>query len=65
MYTETHSLDVPPYETWTGCPSCSGTYREAIHCDECEEYIVGNYIRTNGGVRVCENCYTIRDTEYD
>lgn len=25
-FTETHGLDTPPYETYTGCPVCGGAY---------------------------------------
>lgn len=26
---ETHGLDTPPYEHWSGCPRCCGSYEEA------------------------------------
>lgn len=31
-YTETHGLDTPPYETWRGCPFCSGAYEPVKNC---------------------------------
>lgn len=65
FYTETHGLDSPPYENWTGCPSCSGAYKGAIQCDQCGEYIVGEYIKINSGVCICENCYSVEDTDND
>lgn len=64
-YTETHGLDSPPYETWTGCPSCGGAYREAIQYDECSEYIVGEYIKINSGVFICESCYSVEAPHND
>ena len=61
-FTETHGLDSPPYETWCGCPACSGAYVEAVRCDECGEWITGEYIKLkNGGTVICEDCYDVRD----
>ena len=42
---ETHGLDTPPYETWTGCPSCGGSYVSATKCDECGDYVYCNICR--------------------
>ena len=28
IYTETHGLDFPPYEEYSGCPYCGGYYEE-------------------------------------
>lgn len=64
-YTETHGLDSPPYEHWRGCPLCGGTYTEAIRCDGCGEYIVGEYIKTIDYRYYCENCFKTRDTDND
>ena len=44
-YVETHGLDTPPYETWTGCPSCGGSYVSATECDECGDYVYCNICR--------------------
>lgn len=65
LYTETHSFISLPYEKWTGCPSCSGAYREIIECDECGEYKIGEYIKTNRGICICESCYSVRNTDND
>lgn len=56
-YVEKHNLNTPPYEEWDGCPSCDGSYAEAHKCDECDEWIAGEYIKTASGQRICENCY--------
>ncbi|MEF9984187.1 MAG: hypothetical protein RR806_05020 [Oscillospiraceae bacterium] len=64
-YTETHGFESPPYEEWNGCPVCGGAYGEAHECDCCGEYIVGTYIKTRGGQRLCESCYDQCDTDTD
>lgn len=56
-YIESHNLDTPPYEEWDGCPSCGGAYTEAHKCDECDKWITSEYIKTDSGQRICENCY--------
>ena len=56
-YTETHGLEREPYETWFGCPECGGPFTEAHKCEECNEWITGEYIKTASGQRICENCY--------
>lgn len=56
-YTETHGLDEPPYEKFTGCPYCGGTYVEAKKCDICNSYITNEYIVTKNGNTYCEDCY--------
>ena len=60
-HTETHGLDSPPYETWSGCPECGGTYVETARCDDCGEWITGEFVELNGGQRICEQCYTVKD----
>ena len=57
-YKETHGLDSPPYEHWSGCPYCGGNYTEAYKCDCCGEYIDCDYFQTDNGDRYCENCIT-------
>lgn len=59
-YTETHGLETPPYEKWNGCPSCGGAYDEAHECSCCPDYIVGEYVETVNGDKICENCYVIK-----
>lgn len=55
-WQEKHGLDVPPYESFSGCPHCMGGYTEAFRCDCCDEYITGNYVKTDDGKRYCESC---------
>jgi hypothetical protein len=57
-HTETHGLERPPYEHWYGCPYCGGGYATAYKCNKCDEWIVGEYIKTRDGERWCEGCYT-------
>lgn len=56
--TEKHGLDSPPYETYSACPYCEGTFTKAHECDSCGEWIVGSYIKLNSGERICEDCHT-------
>ena len=51
----------PCSETVGGCPQCGEGYVETYKCEECDEYIVGEYIKTEGGYRICRNCYTIHE----
>lgn len=60
-YVETHGLDTPPYETWSGCPECAGAYVETMECSECGEWIMGEYVELGGGMVICEKCYVIRE----
>ena len=61
-WEETHGLDTPPYEQWSGCPVCRGCYVEASKCDCCNEYITTDtYVKTEGGERYCENCYMVME----
>lgn len=57
-YVETHGLDAPPYEEYDACPFCGGAYVKAHECDECGRWIIGEYIKTANGRRICQNCYT-------
>lgn len=59
IFTETHGLDSPPYEKLYGCPECGGNFTEAFECDVCGEYIDDEYIITDKGDRICNNCYTV------
>ena len=54
-WEERHGLDYGPYEHWTGCPFCHGGYTEAHRCDECDEWIVDDYIKV-GDKRYCSEC---------
>lgn len=56
-WQETHGLDSPPYETFSGCPKCYGSYVVAHRCDGCDEWIEGDYIKLEDGQRYCEDCF--------
>ena len=64
-YTETHGLDVPPFEVKSGCPVCGGVFVDALQCDVCGEWITGNYVKIGGRMIVCDNCYSCRNVEDD
>ena len=66
VWEETHGLDIPPYERWSGCPNCKGGYVEAHQCDDCGEWITGKYVTLNNGKRFCEDCFCVLelDDEY-
>lgn len=57
-YVETHGLDSPPYEELYGCPLCGGSYVETYKCDVCGKYVEDEYITTDKGDIICDNCYT-------
>ena len=62
-YKETHGFSDGRYETWDGCPKCSGAFVETRCCDNCDKYIVDRYIKTINGDFLCNNCYTERDID--
>ena len=37
-WEERHGLDSPPYEKWSGCPVCKGSYEEVHQCKECGDW---------------------------
>ena len=47
----------PSCEEFIGCPSCFGPLTEAHRCACCDEWINGDYIKIENGLRFCENCY--------
>ena len=55
VYTETHGLTEPPYESYCGCPLCGGAYQDAIKCESCGDYITDKYY-TVGGKKYCGEC---------
>ena len=55
-WVETHGLSSPPYESWSGCPYCRGSYAETYQCERCGEWIEGSYIKIDDN-RYCEYCY--------
>ena len=38
VWEETHGLDSPPYEKFSGCPVCKGDYEEVHQCKECGDW---------------------------
>ena len=62
-WVERHGFDYGPYESFSVCPKCRGSYVEAHKCDCCDEWITGSYIKTEDGKRYCENCYVVMDLE--
>jgi hypothetical protein len=61
IWVETHGLDTPPFEQYSGCPSCGGAFTKIYKCECCDEWITGPYIKLNSGERICEECYTTYD----
>ena len=51
-YVETHGFMCGPYEEWTGCPDCSGSYEEVFECDICGKYFTEDEL-TDG---LCDSC---------
>ena len=60
-WKEGHGFDYGPFEQWSGCPYCGGSYAEAYKCDCCDEWITGCYVKLKNGERICEECYTTYD----
>ena len=38
VWEETHGLDSPPYEKFSGCPVCKGDYEEVHQCKKCGDW---------------------------
>ena len=38
VWEETHGLDSPPYEKFSGRPVCKGDYEEVYKCDSCGDW---------------------------
>ena len=51
-WEETHGLDTPPYEHWTGCHRCYGSYEEVEECEGCG----GLYLHDELTDGLCEKC---------
>ena len=60
-HVETHGLECPPYESWDGCPHCGGGYVKTMRCDECGEWIIGEYVELTNGAKYCDACFTLMD----
>ena len=60
-WMESHGLDDPSYEKFSGCPYCGGAYSKTLFCGACGEPITGDYVLIpSSGVCYCENCYQLR-----
>ena len=60
VWEETHGLDSPPYEKWSGCPVCRGDYEEVHQCKDCGDWHTENELYDGR----CEKC--LRETiNYD
>ena len=60
VWEETHGLDSPPYEKWSGCPVCKGDYEEVHQCKECGDWHTDDELYDGW----CEKC--LRKTiDYD
>ena len=63
--TVTDYVTSDPYPmgpTISVCPHCGyDEFVEAIECEYCGEYIVGEYIKIKDGICYCENCYEKHD----
>ena len=64
IFTETHGLGSHPYEELYGCALCGGSYAETYKCDVCGKYVEDEYITTDKGDIIWENCY-ITNSVYD
>lgn len=60
-FVEMHGFDSPPYEEWNGCPACGGAFVEAFCCDECGDWIEGEYVKLKDGSVFCSDCYVIEE----
>lgn len=59
-WEERHGLDSPPYERFSGCPHCKGSYTEAHRCACCGDWITTEtYVKTEDDKRYCEDCIYI------
>ena len=38
VWEETHGLDSPPYEKFSGCPICKGDYEQVYQCKKCGDW---------------------------
>lgn len=59
-WEETHGLDSPPYEKFSGCPLCKGDYEEAYLCKVCDGWVVESELQDG----CCEACVEALVSEY-
>ena len=58
MFDEPKIIREPHGERRDACPCCSGDFVKAKPCDVCHECIDGDYIETDEGQVICDNCFT-------
>ena len=59
-WEETHGLETPPYEKWSGCPLCKGAYEETVRCSICK----GEFLQEELTDGCCEDCVEQLKDEY-
>jgi hypothetical protein len=65
-WIERHGLDSPPYEKFSGCPFCGGSYTQTILCDGCGCPIIGDYVQIQvTGNRYCDECFMLKSLDED
>ena len=52
VWEETHGLDSPPYEKFSGCPVCKGDYEEVHQCKGCGDWHTDDELYEGW----CEDC---------
>ena len=57
-WEETHGLDSPPYEKFSGCPVCKGDYEKVHQCKKCGDWHSEDELYEYEGW--CEKC--LRET---
>lgn len=62
VWEETHGLDTPPYEKFSGCPICKGSYEETKQCKICDGEFLEDEL--NGGC-VCDECIDEYSKDFD
>lgn len=60
-WVETHGLNSPPYEAWSGCPICKGDYVETEECEICG----GHYLSEDLSGGVCRDCIDKHRNDYE
>lgn len=62
VWEETHGLDAPPYEKFSGCPICKSNYEETVRCEICHgEFLIDEL---NSGC-VCNECLDEYKKDFD
>ena len=60
-WTEKHGFSSGPYEEWSGCPICQGSFEEAKKCEYCSNYFIEGESRSNV---ICEDCVDEIETRF-